>query len=422
MTLSQDSLLEHSVPTTQNHESAAAVCSRPLEIEDFVDSVELTEFVNSDSFGVMRPCPSPLQHPLRCVVWLVRSAFGLLCLLLMLAAISAVPIVNFLALGYLLEAQARVIRTGKIRHGFPLIALAPRLGTIAFGIGLWLLPVWMLGSRASDAQLIDPASSSAKSLPVVTLVISSMIAVHICLALARGGRLGCFFRPIKNIRWIWAENHRGGYFERADHHIRAFITALRLKHHFMLGLRGFAGAFVLLIVPTALFTAVRTSGGPSMLIMILGGLLLLILFAWIPFLQARFAVENRWGAMFELREIRQLFCRTPLSWLFAVLVVFVTAIPPYLLKAVDYSPDARWLGTLVFIATIYPGRMITAWAYGRASRKEGPAWFGLRWLSRAVMLPLLFAYVVVLFLTQYVTAQGRADMFFHHAFMLPVPF
>ena len=113
---------------------------------------------------------------------------------------------------------------------------------------------------------------------------------------------------------------------------------------------------------------------------------------------------------------------SPIAWLLAVFIVFVTAIPPYLLKAVDYPPDARWLGTLVFIATIYPGRIVTAWAYGRATRREDRAWFGFRWLSRTVMLPLLLAYVVVLFLTQYVTAQGRADMFFHHAFMLPVPF
>lgn len=394
----------------------------PLEIESFVDTLELTEFVSSDSFGVMQPCPHPFRHPLRTAGWLIRNAFGLLSLLLMLAVIAAIPIVNFLALGYLLEAQARVIRTGKIRHGFPLIALAPRFGSITLGIGLWLLPVWMLGSRASDAQLIDPDGDAAGSLPVLTFLISVLIGTHICLALSRGGRLSCFFRPIKNVRWLLAECRRGDYLERADQHVRAFITALRLKHHFVLGVRGFAGAFLWLVLPTALFTAVRTSGGPSMLIMILGGFLLLILFAWIPFLQARFAVENRWGAMFEVREIRRLFCRAPIAWLVAVFIVFLTAIPPYVLKAFDYSSDARWLGTLVFIATIYPGRIVTAWAFGRAIRKEEQAWFGFRLLSRTVMFPMLFAYVAVLFLTQYVGAQGRAGLFFHHAFLLPVPF
>ncbi|MDA1018342.1 MAG: hypothetical protein O3A00_28290 [Planctomycetota bacterium] len=394
----------------------------PLEIEAFGDSLELTDFVSSDAFGVMQPFPNPLRHPLQMLGWLIRNGFGVMSLLLLLAIVAAIPIVNLLALGFLLEAQARVIRTGKIRHGFPLIALAPRIGMIAVGIGVWMLPVWLLGSHAADAQLIDPAGGSAASLPVVTFLVSTLIATHLCLGLARGGTFGCFIRPIKNVRWMIGQIRGGGYFERAERHLIGFMTALRLKHHFMLGLRGFVGAFAWLVIPTALFAAVRTSGGPQVLITILGGLLLLITFAWVPFLQARFAVEDRLSAMFELRAVRQLFCRAPIAWLVAVFVVFVMAVPPYLLKAFDYSSDARWLGTLVFIATIYPGRIVTGWAYGRAVRKQQNAWFGSRWLSRTIMLPLLLVYVVLLFLTQFVGTQGRAELFFHHAFLLPVPF
>lgn len=403
-------------------ETIEEFCEEPLEIEAFADSLELTEFVSSDAFGVMKPIPNPLRHPLQTAGWLIRTGFGVLSLLLLLAVVAAIPVVNLLALGFLLEAQARVIRTGKIRYGLPLIALAPRIGMIAVGIGVWMLPMWILGSRTSDAQLIDPQGSSAASLPAITFMVGALIATHLCLALARGGTFGCFFRPIKNVRWMISQVRGGGYFEQAERHLIGFATALRLKHHFMLGLRGFLGAFAWLVLPTALFAAVRTSGGPQVLITILGGLMLLITFAWVPFLQARFAVEDRLSAMFELRAVRELFCRAPIAWLVAVFVVFVMAVPPYLLKAFDYSSDARWLGTLVFIATIYPGRIVTGWAYGRAVRKQQNAWFGSRWLSRTIMLPLLLVYVVLLFLTQYVGTQGRAELFFHHAFLLPVPF
>ena len=59
----------------------------------------------------------------------------------MLAVLAAIPLINFLALGYLLEAEGRVARTGKLRYALPLLPLAPRLGSIALGIWLWLWPV-----------------------------------------------------------------------------------------------------------------------------------------------------------------------------------------------------------------------------------------------------------------------------------------
>ncbi|MGY8719949.1 MAG: DUF4013 domain-containing protein, partial [Verrucomicrobiia bacterium] len=51
----------------------------------------------------------------------------------------------------------------------------------------------------------------------------------------------------------------------------------------------------------------------------LGGAGLLFVVLYLPFLQTRFACENRLGAMFEIREIRKLFKRAPLAFWLAFL-------------------------------------------------------------------------------------------------------
>src|SRR5262245_57258996 len=45
-----------------------------------------------------------------------------------LSLLSSLPVLQFLALGYLLEAAGRIARTGKLSEGFIGIRLAARLG------------------------------------------------------------------------------------------------------------------------------------------------------------------------------------------------------------------------------------------------------------------------------------------------------
>lgn len=372
--------------------------------------------------GRLAELPPPLRHPILATVWAVRAVFGVVSLIVLLALLAAIPIVNFLVLGYLLEAEGRLARTGKLRGAVPLLSIAPRLGAIALGVWLWVLPLRLLTNAAADARLIDPAGRAVGRLDFLVRFLSVAIAAHICFALARGGSFGTFFRPIKNVRWTIRQFRRGGYFERASAEIASFVRGLRLRHHFSLGLRGFFGAFAWLFLPTALFAAATKTEGLPIFVTVLGGILLLPVFAWVPFLQARFATENRLRAMFELRAVRELFCRAPIAWLLAVIGVYLLSFPLYLLKVVLLPQDAMWFVTLVFIASIYPARLLTGWAYGRAIRKEWRAWFGLRWTARALMVPLLALYIFLLFFTQFVGTHGKGVLFEHHAFLLPSPF
>jgi hypothetical protein len=372
--------------------------------------------------GRLAELPSPLRHPVAATVWTVRALFGIVSLIVLLAILAAIPLVNFLVLGYLLEAEGRLARTGKLRGAIPLLSIAPRLGAIALCVWLWVLPLRLLANAAADARLIDPAGKAAARLDFWTPTLAILIGVHLCFALARGGSFACFFRPLKNVRWTIRQLRSGGYFERAANEIAAFVSGLQLRHHFLLGVRGFAGAFLWIFVPTVLFAAANKTEGLPIFITVLGGVLLVPVLAWLPFLQARFAAENRFRAMFELRAVRRLFCRAPLAWLLAIVCVYVLSLPLYLLKIFLLPQDAMWFVTLVFIVSIYPARLVTGWAYGRATRKDGPAWFGTRWSARALMLPLLVLFVVLLFFTQFIGQHGKGVLFEHHAFLLPVPF
>ena len=83
--------------------------------------------------------PSPLRHPVAATVWSVRALFGIVSLIVLLAILAAIPLVNFLVLGYLLEAEGRLARTGKLRGAIPLLSIAPRLGSdrlVRLAVGL----------------------------------------------------------------------------------------------------------------------------------------------------------------------------------------------------------------------------------------------------------------------------------------------
>lgn len=421
----------------------------PLELPPLASqATEVTEFIEEDARRTVEGRPSESQLALLAkaaaeaaqlqtppaqkkgligrffgfIGWIIRSLFGIASLIVLLSVIVAIPIVNFLVLGYLLEVEGRLARSGRIRDAFPLIDLAPRLGSIVLGIVLWLVPLWTLSHTAADARLIDPGSDTARNLLLVVRVLSVGITIHLCLALARGGGLTCFLRPIKNLRWLIQRLRSGDYWTTAAHEVRTFIDGLSLKHHFWLGFRGYVGAMMWLGIPTLLFAATtKTEGGP-IIITLIGGVLLTLVLSWVPFLQAHFAAENRFGAYFELRKVRALFKNAPFSWLITMLITLTLSLPMYLFKVALPPQDALWMETPFFLMSIWPMKVITGWAYHRAVARERRAFFGLRWLTRLVMLPLLVFYVFLLFFTQFIGEHGKLVLFEHHAFLLPVPF
>ena len=84
--------------------------------------------------------------------------------------------------------------------------------------------------------------------------------------------------------------------------------------------------------------------------------------------------------------------------------------------------EAAWLPSLVFIVFIFPARLLTGWALGRAEKRPTPRHWFWRWTAWFPMLPMTAIYVFFLFFTQYTAWNGIWSLYEQHAFMLPVPF
>jgi hypothetical protein len=350
-------------------------------------------------------------------VGLVHDAFGLATLVLVLATLAAIPIVQLLALGYLLEAEGRVARTGKLRGSLPGLDIMARAGGVLLGTFLVFLPALVVLDFQHDAALVDPASRTTGKLAVWGTALASLATVQSFAAIARGGKLRWFFRPIENARWLLARVGEGGSTGAAFEAARAFVPTLRLGHYWKLGLKGFVAALAWILLPTALL-AVGYKVPPLGL---LGALALALAVIPLPLLQARLAAEGRLAAGFELREAWARYRAAPVSALVALFLTLALAVPLYAFKVERIPQDARWLPAVVMLLTVLPTKLAAGKAYARGSA-GGRANILLRFASAAIALPLSLAYVGILFVTPFFGWRGAAGLFEQHAFLVPVAF
>jgi hypothetical protein len=344
--------------------------------------------------------------------------FGVVTLIVGLSVIAATPILQFASLGYLLEASGRIARTGRLRDGFIGVRLAARAGSIVLGIWLMLLPLRLIASLAHSARIIDPDGIVARRWNLALIILTVLMGLHIVVAVSRGGKLRHFLWPFTNPFWLIRQLWRGGYYAEARDAVWDFAAALRLPYYFWLGVRGFAGAMAWLFLPITLLAL-----GTRLPILDLPGTLLLwLVLLYVPFLQAHFAAENRLRACFEIGAVRSQFKRAPWAFALAFFFTLLFAVPLYLLKIEMVPREAAWLPSLVFISFMFPARLLTGWALGRARHCDRHRHWFFRWTGRLSMIPVAGFYVLIVFLSQYLSWHGVWSLYEQHAFLLPVPF
>lgn len=347
--------------------------------------------------------------------------FGFLALIFGLAALSVIPVLNFFSLGYLLEASGRVADAkGKLRAGFVGVRKAGVLGRIVIGAWLFILPVRYVASLWRDAELIAAGSGKAQAWHAGLIVLTVLAVSHVVWACIRGGKLRHFLwpAPLQFFRWI---GRPGTYTAMRDATLD-YLASLRLPHYFWLGARGFAGAVIWLALPVAiLIGGSNISHNIAGLVALLGAGLLALVVLYLPFLQTHFARENRFAALFEVNAVRRMFRRAPIAFWIALLITLLFALPLYLLKIQLTPREVAWLPSLLFVIFIFPARLLTGWAVGRAERRVQPRHWVFRWAARLVAVPVVAAYAVVVFVTQYLSWHGSLSMLEQHAFLVPAP-
>ncbi|MCA9142100.1 MAG: DUF4013 domain-containing protein [Planctomycetaceae bacterium] len=408
----------------------------------------------------------------------IEWMFGLASVIAGLALLASIPIVQFLSLGYLLEVSGRITRTGKLREGFIGIRPAARLGSIVLGTWLMLWPIRLVSSYWHSSYLIDPTSGQTAAWRIGLLIFTAVMVGHILLAWTCGGKIRHFFWPLlaplffgmwllrkvvsstrlrpivgpvvgtfskrllKDLTTVppltswfppaifWSNLRRGGLYSTARDAVWDYAVNLRAPYFFWLGLRGFAGAITWLFVPVMMIIAMtnfqleneEAARGLGGLSAFFGSILLAAVVLYLPFLQAHFAAENRFVAMFEIGEVRRKFQRAPIAFWFSLLITLGFSLPLYLLK-VEYVPrETVWLPSVVFVIFILPARIITGWALARAEKREQPRYFLFRWGARLGSLPLVLFYAFIAFFTQFLSWYGSYSLFEQHAFLTPVPF
>jgi hypothetical protein len=399
-----------------------------LEIADEQTSAIVDVLPVEQPAATSRRPRNPVRATLRLVLRGVRFAgsvlewlFGCFALMVGLAVLAALPGLQLLSLGYLLEAGGRVARTGRLRDGFIGVRLAARLGGVVLSSWLLLLPVRLVAGLARSAQVIDPDGRAATGWRFALSGLIGLTALHIGAACSRGGRFRYFLWPF-NVFWLLRRLVQGGYYTHARDVVWDTFAALRLPYYFWLGLRGFVGACVWLVLPISLLAQGQRPIPAGPLMGFLGGFLLAIVLLYLPFLQMRLAATNRFMEVFRLRAVRADFRRAPWAFALAFVVTLLFALPLYLLKIEIVPREAAWLPSLVFVSFIFPARLATGLALARAARRQTPRHWFFRWTGRLPLLPAAAFYVLVVFFTQYTSWNGVLSLYEQHAFLVPVPF
>ena len=348
--------------------------------------------------------------------------FGLASLLCGLAVLAAIPVVQFLSFGYLLESSGRIARTGKFRSGFIGIKTAARAGSMVLGTWLWLWPIRYVSSLWYASNLIDAESTATQNLRMIQVIVTVLLIGHILAVWYCGGKLRYFFWPFiapfsfgiwlarsatanKALRPLFdgtlgAVSPRllndirnckpltdwflpailvkgllsGGMYARARDGVWDFVMNLRLPYYFWLGARGFAGSITWLGIPVLLIVAAVTATeveliGIGVLCMFFGFVSLSVVVLYLPFLEAHFAAENRFSAMFEIGPVRRAFKHAPIAFWFSLLITLAFAVPLYLLK-IEFAPtELAWVLCLAFVIMIYPSRLFVGWAIARGRER-----------------------------------------------------
>ena len=367
------------------------------------------------------PKVSLWRRALRGLLSALDWLFGLISLVVGLSILSIVPILNFLSLGYLIHASGRVAATGKLRSGFIGIRKASSLGSFVVGTWLSFLPVRFASGLWKDAELIVPDGPTAARWHFAVLVLTVLTVVHVIWACLRGGRVRHFAwpAPIRFLKWLSTRDK----FRVIRSSVVDFVTGLRLPYYFWLGARGFLGAFLWLLIPVAtlILAAQLPPAKGGVLFSLIGGFLLMLVALHLPFLQTHFALQNRFSALFSVREVRSMFKRAPVAFWLALFITLLFSLPLYLLKIELPPREVAWLPSLLFVIFIFPARLLTGWAVGRANRREAPRHWFFRWSSRFALIPVVFFYVFFVYLTQYLSWNGSLSLLEQHAFMVPAP-
>lgn len=359
-----------------------------------------------------------------------RGVFCVLSLIALLAILTAVPMLQLIAFGYLLGVAGRLAGGADFRDSLPGLTQAGQIGLAAMVLFIVALPTRLIAHWESVAVLIQPGSDPAGVMRFLAIVASVAAMVYLLIALALGGHLADYawpvsfcFCPKRYSRRLFSKK----VWSALPNRLWEFTVSLDLLSHFWLGLRGAIGTMVWLIPALVIMLTFREGdSGAAGFLGIVALLVLGISMMYLPMLQAHFADANRVSALFDVRRIRADFRGAPWSWLAAMLLMLlVLPLPLYLLKIEATQQEVMWLPCFVFVAFMLPARIATGLALRRCRRNLQSADVSSavsQWIVRSLMPLVVAIYLGFVYLSQYTSWDGLGTWIAQHAVLIPVPF
>jgi hypothetical protein len=376
------------------------------------------------------PRPAPLSRSfarslIRVPVLAASGGLNITSLILLISLVAAIPLLQFISLGYLLFAASRLADGMPWRKALPGLQMAGRIGIFIFIAALLYLPVLLLFDLAYSAELLLPGSPTSKLWRLSSAVAWMSWSFHVTWAAARGGRWWHLFWPAPV--QFFQEGLSLTFWRRAWERFYQFLLQLQLTKLWWLGARATVAALLFLAIPVSLMILGQRAEDLdiSPLLGILGATGMVGVMFTLPFLQVEFARQGKLNSFLQFRSVRQRFLVAPMAHTIALLSLCLLAIPLYLLRIEATPSEILWMPTIFFAALMLPAKLLIGWAIGRGHRRllagkaKSPWW--IRFPCRFVGLAGVLVYVASLYLAQLIAGQGAWVMYFQHAFLVPNP-
>ncbi len=225
---------------------------------------------------------------LRFPFYLAARALDLFSLLVLIAVVAAIPLLQFISLGYLLVAGSRLADRRPWRQCLPGLRLAGRVGLFALLTGLLSIPVLIVADLAHSAQLLEPNSGTSARWRIGAFLLTAAWLVHVGWAAMRGGRWWHFLwpAPIQFLKQIW----RPSTWQKASDQLYDFVAGLQLPKLWWMGAQATVGALLWLVIPVSMMIIGQRAQAPvAPLIGMVGAIVMAWVMFYLPFLQMQFA-------------------------------------------------------------------------------------------------------------------------------------
>lgn len=358
--------------------------------------------------------------------WLVGRAWEGANLIVLLAVVAAMPLVQLASLGYLLNSAALLARRQPWSKAFPGARLAGRMGTFALLSTMLWLPVWLITDLSYSAQLLLPASSTARNWRVAAFLITIVWLAWVTWAAMRGGLLRHFLwpAPVRFMRQVLLPST----WSQASDNLYELVSGLHFARLWWLGARAATGALIWTAIPVSMMIIGQRADELQIapLVGLVGAVSMIVLLLYLPFLQIQMAVDNRFTSLFAITTVRRRFLFAPWAHAISLLLLCLLCIPLYLLRIEATPAELVWAPSLVFVLFMLPAKVLLGAAMGYASGRQNsvsprPRHWTLRWSARTVAMISAVVYVGALYVAQLVAGQGALVMYFQHAFLVPAP-